>query len=89
MTFSPLCRNHKSNGLAEQYIAENVVGPTSLDDCKHIALATLAKADVLVSWNFRHIVNVSRIKGYNGINMKLGYSQIEIRTPYEVSNDDV
>ncbi len=45
----------ESNILAARYIAENVVGPTSLDDCKHIALATLAKADVLVSWNFRHI----------------------------------
>ena len=78
---------NESDALAERYIAENVVGPTSLDDCKHIALATIAKADVLISWNFRHIVNVTRIKGYNSVNMKLGYSQIEIRTPYEVIND--
>ena len=77
----------ESDALAERYIAENVVGPTSFDDCKHIALATLVKADVLISWNFRHIVNVTRIKGYNSVNMKLGYSQIEIRTPYEVIND--
>lgn len=74
----------EANDLAARYIAENVVGPTSLDDCKHIALATLARADVLVSWNFRHIVNITRIKGYNSVNMKLGYPQIEIRTPYEV-----
>ena len=78
----------ESNGLAARYIAENVVGPTSLDDCKHIALATIAHADVLVSWNFRHIVNVNRILGYNGVNMKLGYSQINIRTPFEVINDE-
>jgi len=78
----------ESNALAERYVAEKVVGPTSLDDCKHIALATIAKADVLISWNFRHIVNVTRIKGYNGVNMKLGYSQIEIRTPYEVIYDE-
>ncbi len=78
----------ESDALAERYIAENVVGPTSLDDCKHIALATLAKADVLISWNFRHIVNATRILGYNSVNMKLGYSQINIRTPYEVINDD-
>lgn len=78
-----------SNHLADRYIAENVVGPTSLDDCKHIALATLAKADVLISWNFKHIVNASRILGYNGVNMMLGYSQINIRTPYEVSNDEL
>ena len=78
----------ESNRLAAQYIAENVVGPSNLDDCKHIALATLAHADVLVSWNFKHIVNIKRIKGYNGINMKLGYPQIEIRTPYEVIHDE-
>ena len=77
-----------SDTLAKQYIAENVVGPTSLDDCKHIALATIHHADVLVSWNFKHIVNVTRIKGYNGVNMKQGHSQIEIRTPYEVIHDE-
>ena len=74
--------------LAARYIAENVVGPTSFDDCLHIANATLAHVDVLVSWNFKHIVNVTRIKGYNSVNMKLGYSQIEIRTSYEVINDE-
>ena len=62
--------------------------PTNLDDCKHIALATTAKADVLVSWNFRHIVNVIRIRGYNSVNMKLGYVQIDMRTPYEVIHDE-
>ena len=78
----------ESNKLATQYIAENVVGQSSLADCKHIALATLTHADVLVSWNFKHIVNVDRIRGYNGINMKLGYPHIEIRTPREVYYDE-
>ncbi|MGL6225406.1 MAG: hypothetical protein ACRC10_02130 [Thermoguttaceae bacterium] len=77
-----------SDQLAMQYIAENVVGRSSLDDCKHIALATLAGVDVLVSWNFKHIVNVNRIRRYNSVNMKLGYRQIDIRTPYEVINDE-
>ncbi|MDR1290001.1 MAG: PIN domain-containing protein [Planctomycetaceae bacterium] len=70
--------------LADKYIAANVVGHTSRDDCKHIATATLVNADVLVSWNFKHIVNIDKIRGYNGINLLLGYSQIEIRTPSEV-----
>ena len=78
----------ESNALAEQYIAENVVGKSSLDDCKHIALATVNHANVLVSWNFKHIVNISRIRGYNGVNEKLGYSRIEIRTPNEVIHDE-
>ena len=87
--FERIASTPESKELASRYIAENVVGPTSFDDCQHIALATLAKADVLVSWNFKHIVNVDRIKGYNGVNMMLGYSQIEIRTPYEVIHDEI
>jgi predicted nucleic acid-binding protein len=70
--------------LADKYIAEKVVGKTSVDDCWHIALATIIKADVLASWNFKHIVNLDRIKGYNGVNMKNGYSVIEIRSPKEL-----
>jgi len=57
--------------LAEQYLKENVVGKTSRADCIHIALATLSNADILVSWNFKHIVNVNRIRGYNAVNYKL------------------
>ena len=72
--------------LAEKYIIENVVGKTSLDDCKHIAVATINKVDVLASWNFKHIVNLERIKGYNGVNLKMGYSTIEIRNPKELIN---
>jgi len=78
----------ESNALAARYIAEGVVGESSLDDCRHIALATIHRADVLVSWNFGHIVNIDRIHGYNGVDMKLGYPTIEIRTPYEVIHDE-
>lgn len=77
----------EADALAKQYIVENVVGKSSFDDCKHIALATLTNADVLVSWNFKHIVNINRINGYNSVNLKLGYPQINIRTPYEVINE--
>ena len=79
----------ESNGLAAQYIAEEVVGPSSLNDCKHIALATLAYADVLVSWNFKHMIY--RRAGYNDVNEKLGYPRIAIQTPkkfMEASHDE-
>ena len=69
--------------LATEYITERVVGHTSYADCLHIALATINRADFLVSWNFKHIVNVQRIRGYNSINIKNGYRQIEIRSPRE------
>ncbi|MDX1904013.1 MAG: type II toxin-antitoxin system VapC family toxin [Thermonemataceae bacterium] len=69
--------------LATEYITEKVVGQTSYADCLHIALATINRADFLVSWNFKHIVNIERIRGYNSINIKNGYKQLEIRSPRE------
>jgi len=72
--------------LADTYIEEKVVGRTSLEDCRHIAMATIHKVDVLASWNFRHIVNLERIKGYNSVNLRLGYSMIEIRSPKDLIN---
>jgi predicted nucleic acid-binding protein len=72
--------------LATEYIAENVVGRTSYPDCLHIALATINQADILISWNFKHIVNVERIRGYNSINIKNGYKQLDIRSPRELMN---
>lgn len=69
--------------LASEYIREKVVGKTSYADCLHIGLATINYADFLVSWNFKHIVNIERIRGYNSINIKNGYRQLEIRSPRE------
>ncbi len=69
--------------LATEYILEKIVGQTSYADCLHIALATINRADFLVSWNFKHIVNIERIRSYNSINIKNGYKQLEIRSPRE------
>jgi hypothetical protein len=70
--------------LAETYINEGALTIKSYNDALHIALATLNNADVLASWNFRHIVNLNRIRLYNSINLKPGYRMIEIRTPREI-----
>lgn len=72
--------------LATDYITEKVVGQTSYADCLHIALATINRADYLISWNFKHIVNVQRIRGYNSINIKNGYQLLEIRSPRDFVN---
>ena len=53
-------------------------------DAEHIAIATLNRVDVVVSWNFRHIVNLQRIRGFNSVNLKRGYPLLEIRSPWEV-----
>jgi predicted nucleic acid-binding protein len=70
--------------LADTYIRDKVVGKTSRADCIHIALATIHKVNILVSWNFKHIVNITRIRGYNSVNLRLGYQTLEIRTPKEI-----
>jgi predicted nucleic acid-binding protein len=76
--------------LAETYIHEGALTNKSYNDALHIALATINNSDVLASWNFKHIVNLDRIRLYNSINLRLGYKLIEIRTPREIlkSNDD-
>ncbi len=70
--------------LASKYVKEKVVGQTSFDDCVHIATATINKVDILTSWNFKHIVNVYRIRGYNSINIRSNYQPLEIRSPKEI-----
>jgi len=81
---------NESEDLADQYIAKKVVGESNMDDCQHIALATIAKADALVSWNFEHMVY--RRAGYNDVNDMLGHSKIAIKTPkkfMEASDDEI
>ena len=84
--FDPVILTTEAKELANAYIAEEVVGKTSLEDCQHIAMATIHKVDVLASWNFKHIVNLMRIKGYNAVNLKMGYAVLEIRNPKELIN---
>ena len=74
--------------LAQRYLAERVLGPGMLADAEHIAMASVARVDVLVSWNFKHIVNLYRIHGYNSVNLRRGYPVLEIRAPREVLPDE-
>jgi predicted nucleic acid-binding protein len=74
--------------LAELYLAAGVVPQRMSADAQHIAAATLAEVDVLVSWNFKRVVNLRRIMGYNAVNLGKGLPPLEIRTPREVVNDD-
>ena len=73
--------DNDSRELAESYINEKVLGKASLNDAYHIAIATVNRLDVLISWNFKHIVNYDKIKLFNSINLRLGYPMIEIRSP--------
>jgi len=76
--------DEESEYLAKAYLKEGAITKKFHEDALHIALATINKVDVLVSWNFKHIVNLERIKKYNSVNMKLGYMVLEIRNPREI-----
>ena len=70
--------------LAENYIKEGVISESYYEDALHIALATIIEVTALASWNFKHIVNLEKIYKYNGVNLKNGYSILEIRSPREI-----
>jgi len=70
--------------LAEAYIRAKVLGKDSQNDALHVAAATVAGADLILSWNFRHIVNFNRIRGFNSVNINLGYRTLTILSPLEV-----
>jgi hypothetical protein len=77
-----------ADALARQYLAEGILPANMLADAQHIAMASVASVDALVSWNFRHVVNLSRIHGYHGVNATLGSALVEIRSPREVLSDE-
>jgi hypothetical protein len=70
--------------LALSYLENKVVSSKHLADAQHIAIASVERVDVLVSWNFQQIVNIDRIHAFNSVNLKQGYPILEIRSPMEV-----
>lgn len=79
-----LTSSEESRRLRDAYLAANVVRVGSESDAHHVALATIARADLIVSWNFKHIVRVDKIKMFNAVNLMEGYGLIDIRSPLEV-----
>lgn len=77
-----------AQALASAYIAAGALGEAFREDALHVAIATVAGADLIVSWNFRHIVNFSRIRKFNAVNLMNGYRVLDIRSPREMEYDD-
>ncbi|MBI5244945.1 MAG: PIN domain protein [Elusimicrobia bacterium] len=77
----------EAQALARRYIQEKVVAAKHIVDARHIAIATVERADVLASWNFKEIVNLDRIRAFNAVNLKMGYPLLEIRSPREVLHE--
>lgn len=74
--------------IRDRYIEIGILTPARLDDAAHVALATVAEADLIVSWNFKHLVHFEKVRQYNAVNLSLGYKPIEIRSPKEVIHED-
>lgn len=70
--------------LQQAYLAAGIVSERFATDALHVALATVSGASMIVSWNFRHIVNFQKIPKYNAVNKLNGYSDIAIYSPLEV-----
>jgi len=74
--------------LQEAYLAAGVVSRNWETDALHVAVATVSECRLIVSWNFKHIVNFRRIPLYNGVNMAHGFGPIAIHAPSEVRFDE-
>lgn len=70
--------------LQEAYLKSGVLSRRWEDDAMHVAVSTLARVDVIASWNFKHLVNPRRLREFNGINLSMGYGLISILSPSDI-----
>jgi predicted nucleic acid-binding protein len=74
----------ETEALRQAYLEAGIVGIASSNDAAHIAAATTAEVDIVVSWNFKHIVHFEKIAGYEGVNTLRGFRSPRIYSPKEV-----
>jgi len=74
--------------LRDAYIEAKVLGKSSVRDATHVAAASVAAVDIIVSWNFKHIVHFEKIRGFHAVNLVKGYRLVEIYSPREVIEYD-
>ena len=74
--------------LRDAYLAAGILEPQSTDDATHGAAATVARADAIVSWNFKHIVRIDKMRAYNQVNLQTGFGLLSIVSPQEVRFDE-
>lgn len=74
--------------LAYEYIKREIIPIKYEDDAFHIAVASVNDLDAIISWNFKHIVKLKTKKEVSGINLLMGYKEIEIYSPMEVVDND-
>lgn len=88
INFIEVEETEESVNLAENYIKYGVLSQKSLDDCRHMAIATMAECDFIVSWNFKHFVNIKTINKVQAVNKLLGFREVLILPPSMILEGD-
>jgi hypothetical protein len=78
----------EADTLAQEYVNAGALGKASLEDALHVAAATVAAADLILSLNFKHLVNYDRIQKFNAVNLMNGYKPMDIHSPLEVGYEE-
>jgi len=80
----------EAENLANEIIKQGILTQKSFDDCLHIAIAVINNCDIILSWNFKHMVNIRTINGVRAINILNGYKSIDIYSPtILIKGDDI
>ena len=77
----------EAQALRKAYLDAGILAAKSATDALHIAIAAVSHCDLIVSWNFRHIVRESKIKRFNEVNLASGYRAVAIKSPPEVIHE--
>ena len=87
-SIEPVFASKAAIELRDAYLAADILTPKSKNDATHVAIATVERVDAIVSWSFKHIVRLDRIKAYNQVNFQNGYGMIQILSPREITFDE-
>lgn len=86
--FTPIEIDESMDSVARQLIDMGILTRKSFDDCLHIAAAVIQGCDCIISWNFKHLVNIKTIRGVRAITSLGGYKNIEICNPSVLLNHE-
>lgn len=87
--YTPIQITESMSEIAQQIIDMGILTVKSYDDCQHIAAAVIYGCDCILSWNFKHIVNIKTIRGVRAITNLKGYKPIEIINPSVLLESEV
>ena len=93
ISFQTIDETEEILDLAEEYVKQGVLSGKHFNDLLHIAHAVVADCSIIVSWNFKHFVNIRTIDRINAVNLINAYQQVRIVPPsmllLEGDNDEL